>query len=96
MPATSAALVELLAADAVSYADGGGKAHATLLPIYGAEKVARLWASIADPARSGPYSLRAADVNGQPGAVATGADGSVIGVLTLEVADGRIDPSGRS
>jgi RNA polymerase sigma-70 factor, ECF subfamily len=84
------ALVELLAADAVSYADGGGKARATQLPIYGAEKVARLWATVADPARSGPYDLRAVDVNGQPGAVATAPDGSVIGVLTLEVAGGRV------
>jgi RNA polymerase sigma-70 factor, ECF subfamily len=85
------ALVELLAADATSYADGGGRARATLLPIYGADKVARLWASIADPARSGPYSLGAADVNGQPGAVAVAPDGGVIGVLTLAVAAGRIE-----
>ena len=84
------ALVELLAADATSYADGGGRARATRLPIYGAEKVARLWASIADPARSGAYSLRRADVNGQPGAVAVAPDGSVIGVLTLEVAEARV------
>jgi hypothetical protein len=39
-------LVDLLAADAVSYADGGGKARATRLPIYGAAKVARLWARV--------------------------------------------------
>jgi RNA polymerase sigma-70 factor, ECF subfamily len=83
-------LVDLLAADAVSYADGGGKAPATPLPIYGAEKIARLWARITDPARVGPYTLRAADVNGQPGVVSTGPDGRVTGVLTLEVADGRI------
>jgi RNA polymerase sigma-70 factor (ECF subfamily) len=83
-----AGLVDLLAADAVAYADGGGKAQATLLPIYGAAKVARLWASI--PARSEPYTTRIADINGQPGAVAIAADGRVIGVLTLEVADGRI------
>ena len=57
------ALVDLLAADAVSYADGGGNARATRLPIYGAEKVARLWARVAGPG-SDPYSLRLADVNG--------------------------------
>jgi RNA polymerase sigma-70 factor, ECF subfamily len=83
-------LVELLAADAVSYADGGGKVRATPLPIHGAEKVARLWASITDPARSEPYTVRPADVNGQPGVVASAADGRVIGVLTLGVADGRV------
>jgi RNA polymerase sigma-70 factor, ECF subfamily len=85
-----AGLVDLLAADAVSYADGGGNVRATVLPIYGAEKIARLWTSITDPARAGPYTLSAADVNGQPGVVSTGADGRVTGVLTLEVADGRV------
>jgi hypothetical protein len=83
-----AGLVDLLAADAVSYADGGGKVQATPLPIYGAAKVARLWASI--PARSEPFTVRFVDVNGQPGAVALAADGRAIGVLTLEVADGRV------
>jgi RNA polymerase sigma-70 factor (ECF subfamily) len=84
------ALVDLLAADAVSYADGGGKAPATRLPIYGAAKVARLWATVAGPARSEPYTLAFADVNGQPGVVAFEQDGRVSGVLTLEVADGRV------
>src|SRR5215203_5723303 len=85
-----AGLVELLAADAVSYADGGGKVRATPRPIHGAEKVARLWASISDPTRIGPYTVRVADVNGQPGAIAIGPDGSVLGVMTLQVADGRV------
>ena len=85
-----AGLVELLAADAVSYADGGGKVRATPRPIHGAEKVARLWASIGDPARIGPYTVRVADVNGQPGAIAIGPDGSVLGVITLQVAGGRV------
>jgi RNA polymerase sigma-70 factor (ECF subfamily) len=83
------ALVDLLAADAVSYADGGGKAPATRLPIFGAAKIARLWASVAGP-RADPYTLRFADVNGQPGVVASGEDGRVTGVLTLVVADGRV------
>jgi len=85
-----AGLVELLAADAVSYGDGGGKVRATPLPIHGAEKVARLWASIADPARAGDYTLRFVDVNGQPGVIGIGPDGGVRGVLTLEIADGRV------
>src|SRR5829696_541379 len=85
-----AGLVELLAADAVSYADGGGKVRATPRPIHGAEKVARLWASISDPTRIGPYTVRVADVNGQPGAIAIGPDGSVLGVMTLQVAGGRV------
>ncbi len=82
------ALVDLLAADAVSYADGGGKARATRLPIYGAEKVARLWASVGS--RSFPAALHLADVNGQPGIVGADAEGRTIAVLTLEIADGRV------
>ena len=80
-------LIDLLAADAVSYADGGGKAPATPLPIFGAEKVARLWARLG---RDTPYALEPVDVNGQPGVVARGDDGGVAGILTLGVADGRV------
>jgi RNA polymerase sigma-70 factor (ECF subfamily) len=82
------ALIDLLAADAVSYADGGGKARATRLPIYGAEKVARLWAKLGTD--NVPPVLRLADVNGQPGVVGVDADGRVVGVLTLEVAGGQV------
>ena len=81
-------LVGLLAADAVHYADGGGKARATLLPIYGPEKIARLWARLGTT--QGPYELHAVDVNGQPGVVATAPDGRVLTVLTLDVADDRV------
>jgi RNA polymerase sigma-70 factor, ECF subfamily len=81
-------LVGMLAADAVHYADGGGKARATLLPIHGPEKIARLWAKLG--ATQGPYELHAVDVNGQPGVVGTGPDGTVLTVLTLDVADDRV------
>jgi RNA polymerase sigma-70 factor (ECF subfamily) len=82
------ALVDVLAADAVSYADGGGKARATRLPIYGAAKVARLWAKLGTD--QAPAALRLADVNGQPGVVGTDAEGRVVGVLTLEVDGERV------
>jgi RNA polymerase sigma-70 factor, ECF subfamily len=81
-------LVGLLAADAVHYADGGGKARATPLPVYGAAKIARLWAALGTS--QGPYELHPADVNGQPGVVALDPDGRVLAVLTLDVADDRI------
>jgi RNA polymerase sigma-70 factor (TIGR02957 family) len=81
-------LVGMLAADAVHHADGGGKARATLLPIYGAHKVARLWASLGTT--QGPYELHPADVNGQPGIVATGPGGEVLSVITVDVADDRV------
>jgi RNA polymerase sigma-70 factor (ECF subfamily) len=82
------ALVGVLAADAVHYADGGGKAQATVVPIYGADKIARLWANIGR--RPLEYTLRAVDVNGQPGVAALAPDGSVLTVLTVDVADDHV------
>jgi RNA polymerase sigma-70 factor, ECF subfamily len=81
-------LVGMLAADAVHYADGGGKARATLLPIYGPDKIARLWARLGTD--QGPYELHPVDVNGQPGVMATGPDGTVLTVLTLDIADDHV------
>jgi RNA polymerase sigma-70 factor (TIGR02957 family) len=81
-------LVGLLAADAVHHADGGGKARATLLPIYGGDKIARLWTSLGRT--QDPYELHPVDVNGQPGVVATGLDGAVVSVITVDVADDRV------
>jgi RNA polymerase sigma-70 factor, ECF subfamily len=83
-----AGLADMLAADAVHYADGGGKTRATLLPIHGAAKIARLWAKLG--ADAGAYELRMADINGQPGVVATDPEGRVGGVITLGVAGGRV------
>jgi RNA polymerase sigma-70 factor (ECF subfamily) len=82
------ALVGMLAADAVHYADGGGKARATLKPIYGADKIARLWANLGTT--QGPYELRAVDVNGQPGVAGLAPDGTLLAVITLDVADDRV------
>ena len=66
------ALVDLLAADAVSYADGGGKARATLLPIYGADKVARLWARLGAAQRAGRAAPRRRQRPARRGRGATG------------------------
>jgi RNA polymerase sigma-70 factor (ECF subfamily) len=81
-------LVGVLAADAVHYADGGGKAQATLLPIYGGDKIARLWANIGR--RPLEYELHDVDVNGQPGVAAVAPDGTLLTVLTVDVVDDRV------
>jgi RNA polymerase sigma-70 factor (ECF subfamily) len=81
-------LVGLLAADAVHYADGGGKAQATRLPIYGGDKVARLWGNLRN--RQLEYELRLVDVNGQPGVAAVAPDGTLLTVLTIDVVDDRV------
>jgi RNA polymerase sigma-70 factor (ECF subfamily) len=84
-------LVGMLAADAVAYADGGGKATAFPRPIHGRERVARLlqgWADVR--ARLSVVGMRLAEINGQPGAVFFDADGVPVVALSLDIADGQV------
>ena len=82
-------LVSVLSQDVVLYADGGGRATAVANPIYGADRVARFLVE-------GPRNLMPADVdrrealiNGELGVVAY-SGGRPYGVLSIDVADGRI------
>ena len=81
-------LVQLLAADAVLYSDGGGKVAAALAPIRGAAKIARFFLGIMKKAPPG-LEVRKVRVNGQPGLMAL-IDGQIYLVLTLDIDDGRI------
>jgi RNA polymerase sigma-70 factor (TIGR02957 family) len=83
-------LLELLAPDAVSIGDGGGKAWATARPVYGRERVARFLLGLY---RRGPKMgarIELASVNGQPGAVTYDAQDRVINVFALDIADGLV------
>jgi RNA polymerase sigma-70 factor (ECF subfamily) len=67
------ALEELLAKDAVLYADSGGKAMAPREPIFGAALIARFMAAVAQVRPpSGALESRRVRVNGQPGRVVRG------------------------
>jgi RNA polymerase sigma-70 factor, ECF subfamily len=67
------ALEELLAKDAVLYADGGGKAMATPEPLFGAALIARFMAGVAQVRRAvGKLETRLVRVNGQPGRILLG------------------------
>src|SRR5215212_4796026 len=67
------ALEELLAKDAVLYADGGGKAMAAQEPLFGASLIARFMAGVAQVRRAfGEFETRLVRVNGQPGRVLRG------------------------
>jgi RNA polymerase sigma-70 factor, ECF subfamily len=83
-------LVGLLAADAVLYGDGGGKAPALAAPISGAGRVARFLAGLARRGRAAGIALRPAEINSQPGLLTTGPDGRLVGVLAVDIADGRV------
>jgi len=84
------ALLELLAPDVTMVGDGGGKAWAGLRPVHGRQQVARFMLGLA---RRGPKMgarLELAWVNGQPGAVTHDAEGRVINVFALDIADGLV------
>jgi len=67
------ALEELLAKDAVLYADGGGKALAAPEPLFGAAVIARFMAGATQVRRTfGKFETRLVRVNGQPGRVVLG------------------------
>jgi RNA polymerase sigma-70 factor (ECF subfamily) len=83
-------LRELLAADVQLVGDGGGKAPQLARSIIGAEKVARVLASIFPWLVRIEVTLEPHEVNGQPGAIFRDADGKVLSTIALDILDGRI------
>jgi RNA polymerase sigma factor (sigma-70 family) len=84
------ALLGMLAPDVVFHGDGGGKARAIGQPLAGRQPVMRLLVGLFRRGRVLNTSLRLAWVNGQPGAVTYDAEGRVINVFALDVADGVV------
>jgi RNA polymerase sigma-70 factor (ECF subfamily) len=83
-------LQDLLAADVSMVGDGGGKAPQLAKAVSGADKVARLLASVFPLMARIDVTFRQAEVNGQPGAIFRDRDGRVLHTLALEVAEGQI------
>jgi RNA polymerase sigma-70 factor (ECF subfamily) len=84
-------LRDLLAEDVVLHGDGGGKVPALGAAIHGAAHVARTFMAWSRAAERIPdLGVRFVDVNGQPGVISTDRDGNVINVMTLDIADGRV------
>ena len=81
-------LVQLLAADAVLYSDGGGKVAAALAPVRGADRIARFFLGILKKAPPG-LEIRRVRVNGQPALLAV-LQGKIVNLLTFDVVDDRI------
>ena len=84
------ALLGMLAPDVVLQGDGGGKAQAIGKPLAGRQRVMRLLVVGLRRGRALGASLRLAWVNGQPGAVLYDAEGRVVGVVELDLADGVV------
>jgi RNA polymerase sigma-70 factor, ECF subfamily len=83
-------LLALLSFDVVLHSDGGGKAPAFPLPIYGPDKVARAVVQGLRTLLSLKPVQRIVQVNGEPGIVSY-VNGRPQSVFTLQVNDGRID-----
>jgi RNA polymerase sigma-70 factor (ECF subfamily) len=83
------ALMDVLAPDVVSVADGGGKVRgAARRPIVGADKLARYLVGGLAKYGSG-LNLSPMMVNGQPGLRAE-VDGELVGAISVTVEDGRV------
>jgi RNA polymerase sigma-70 factor, ECF subfamily len=83
-------LRELLAADVQIVADGGGKAPALARSVIGAEKVARVLASVFPWLVRIDVTLEPHEVNGQPGAIFRDRDAKVLTTMALDILDGQI------
>jgi RNA polymerase sigma factor (sigma-70 family) len=83
-------LEALLSRDVVLRGDGGGKVPALARALRGAARVRRtLGAWFRSGLRGGAKTERRL-INGQPGIVILAPDGSVVGALSLEIADDRV------
>jgi RNA polymerase sigma-70 factor (ECF subfamily) len=83
-------LVSTLAEDVVLHGDGGGKAAAVVQPVRGPDRVARLLRGLFQKGKLLGTHLRPVVVNGQPGAKVFDSGGRLISVMSLDIADGRI------
>jgi RNA polymerase sigma-70 factor (ECF subfamily) len=83
-------LVSMLAADAVVVGDAGQTKPAWPRPIVGRDKISRLFAALGSQLDQVGGTIRPTGVNGQPGALFFAADGRLISVMVLEIADGSV------
>lgn len=82
-------LRELLAAEVQLVNDGGGKVGSTV-PLFGAERVARVLAVAIPPFAWIGAVLETHEVNGQPGAIIRDRDGLIVIAWAIDILDGRI------
>jgi RNA polymerase sigma-70 factor (ECF subfamily) len=83
-------LVRLLADDVVFHGDGGGRVAAAPRPVHGRDQVGRLLGGLLRQAERRRLRIRAAIVNGQPGAVVVDRAGGPVTVVALEIAGGAV------
>jgi RNA polymerase sigma-70 factor (ECF subfamily) len=84
------ALRELLAADVQMVGDGGGKAPAFARAVVGADNVARVLATLFPGLAAIEARAERHELNGDPGVIVRDRGDRVVGTMTVEVLDGRI------
>lgn len=83
-------LETLLAEDVTFWGDGGGKAPAIQTPMHGALAVARFLLGLMRRGDAVGVRLELTHANGGPAALTLGPGGELLGVLAIDVADGRV------
>jgi RNA polymerase sigma-70 factor (ECF subfamily) len=83
------ALVDVLHPDVVFTSDGGGVVTAARKPLVGADRVARATKAIAAKGLAAGAHVELVDINGMPGLLSVGPDGTVT-VTSFTVDDGKI------
>ena len=83
-------LLGLLAADVEVHGDSGGVPPSWRKPIVGRDHVGKLLAALGKQLSFVHGSIRLTEVNGQPGALVLGPDGSLISVFSIDIADGQV------
>jgi RNA polymerase sigma-70 factor, ECF subfamily len=84
------ALVSMLAADVEVHGDSAGAPVMWRRRIAGRDQVGRLLVALGRQLRAVHGSFEPTGVNGQPGALVRDADGSLIGVLSIDIVDGQV------
>ncbi|MFC7624670.1 RNA polymerase sigma factor SigJ [Microlunatus sp. GCM10028923] len=86
----TAGLVRLLADDVVFHGDGGGNGWGIKQPVIGKLQVTRFLGGLLRQQDRLQVHLEPAEINGTPGALVRTADGALVNVLSLDIADGRV------
>lgn len=92
MKGDATGLLELLSADVVVYADGGGKGRAFPRPVHGPDRASRVLLGRAGSGAAvlGVVGMREVQINGQPGALFLDGEGRPVAVVTVDVADDQV------
>ncbi len=83
-------LMAVLAPEVTLVADGGGKVRAPLLPVVGADNVARFFLAVAGRLEPG-QTARAAMLNGEPALIVDQQDGTPVAAAVLSISAHRVE-----